>query len=133
MAVVYHGGRYLLFLIEDSMKTDKHSEHLNHSNHNTSNYQNSDREYFPVLKDESEPRNESTRPSKAEPISDGTYLILRLTHATVNALNYVLSMILMLVVMTYNPGLFLSVGVGYFVGDLIFYVKINDLIYDSCH
>ena len=46
-------------------------------------------------------------------------LFLRLIHALFTAINYGLSLLLMLVAMTYNPGLFLALIVGYFFGDLL--------------
>jgi len=46
-------------------------------------------------------------------------LFLRLMHASCTAINYGLSLLLMLVAMTYNPGLFLALVVGYFFGDLL--------------
>ena len=46
-------------------------------------------------------------------------LFLRLLHALLTAINYGLSLLLMLVAMTYNPGLFLALVVGYFFGDLV--------------
>jgi len=48
-----------------------------------------------------------------------TLLFLRLIHAFFTAINYGLSLLLMLVAMTYNPGLFLALVVGYFFGDLL--------------
>lgn len=47
--------------------------------------------------------------------------ILRVVHAFMSALIYGLALLLMLVAMTYNIGLFLSLVVGYFLGDLLFY------------
>jgi len=44
----------------------------------------------------------------------------RISHAALGAVQYALSLLLMLVVMTYNNGLFVALIVGYFVGELIF-------------
>ena len=52
-------------------------------------------------------------------LKNRTLLFLRLIHALFTAINYGLSLLLMLVAMTYNPGLFLALVVGYFFGDLL--------------
>jgi hypothetical protein len=66
--------------------------------------------------------------------------ILRLTHSLLSALMYGLALMLMLVSMTYNCGLFLALLVGYFAGDLIFYKSIlgsnqgsNQGLQHACH
>lgn len=45
----------------------------------------------------------------------------RLLHAFISAIQYGLSLMLMLVAMTYNPSLFVALITGYFVGDFLFY------------
>ena len=47
----------------------------------------------------------------------------RLLHAALSGLNYGLAMMLMLVVMTYNPNLFVALVVGYAIGDYYFFIK----------
>mmetsp|Transcript_35443 Transcript_35443/g.33632 ORF Transcript_35443/g.33632 Transcript_35443/m.33632 type:complete len:188 (-) Transcript_35443:392-955(-) len=47
--------------------------------------------------------------------------ILRIIHAFMSAVIYGLALLLMLVAMTYNVGLFLALLVGYFLGDLLFF------------
>ena len=49
-------------------------------------------------------------------------LILRVVHAFIAACIYGLTLLLMLVSMTYNCGLFLALVVGYFLGDLLFFM-----------
>lgn len=44
----------------------------------------------------------------------------RLMHAAFSGLLYLYALLLMLAAMTYNPGLFLALGVGYMVGELCF-------------
>lgn len=44
----------------------------------------------------------------------------RLMHAAFSGLLYLYALLLMLAAMTYNPGLFLALGVGYIVGELCF-------------
>jgi hypothetical protein len=66
-------------------------------------------------------------------ISEGMYFTLRICHALLSGCNYGLSLLLMMVAMTFNSGLFVALVVGYIVGDLIFYVKIKELTYEECH
>ena len=47
--------------------------------------------------------------------------ILRFTHSLISAASYGLALLLMLVSMTYNCGLFLALIIGYFIGDLLFF------------
>lgn len=47
--------------------------------------------------------------------------MLRLTHSLISAASYGLALLLMLVSMTYNCGLFLALVIGYFIGDLLFF------------
>jgi hypothetical protein len=48
-------------------------------------------------------------------------LILRATHAGLSGLSYMWSLLLMLVAMTYNPGLFVALVLGYALGDFLFF------------
>lgn len=48
-------------------------------------------------------------------------LILRATHAALSGLSYLWSLLLMLVAMTYNPGLFVALVLGYALGDFLFF------------
>ena len=49
-------------------------------------------------------------------------LVLRIVHALIASCIYGLALMLMLVSMTYNCGLFLALMVGYFLGDGIFFM-----------
>ena len=51
-------------------------------------------------------------------------LILRVLHSFVSAIIYGMALLLMLVSMTYNLGLFAALLVGYFIGDMMFYILI---------
>lgn len=50
--------------------------------------------------------------------------LLRVTHALLSGLSYCLALLLMLAAMTYNPGIFVALVVGYAVGDYLFYARI---------
>mmetsp|Transcript_21135 Transcript_21135/g.30285 ORF Transcript_21135/g.30285 Transcript_21135/m.30285 type:complete len:171 (-) Transcript_21135:161-673(-) len=56
-----------------------------------------------------------------------TLFLLRTLHAILNALTYALALLLMLVAMTYNCLLFLSLVMGYGVGDFLFCAKMFGL------
>jgi hypothetical protein len=62
---------------------------------------------------------------------------LRVAHAVLAGILYALGLMLMLVVMTYNPSLFLAVVVGFIIGDFIFFHKRNFATLDNgdmgCH
>jgi hypothetical protein len=66
-------------------------------------------------------------------------LILRVTHALMSAIIYGLALLLMLVAMTYNIGLFLALLLGYFLGDLLFFSMgiqsnyANSNLQQDCH
>jgi Ctr copper transporter family len=69
-------------------------------------------------------------------LSSRKFWILRLTHSLLSTLMYALALLLMLVSMSYNCGLFLALLVGYFAGDLIFYKSIlgsNHGLQHTCH
>ncbi len=48
-------------------------------------------------------------------------LKLRVLHGLVSGINYGFALLLMLIAMTYNPWLFVSLMIGYGIGDFIFY------------
>lgn len=65
-------------------------------------------------------------------------LILRVLHSFLAAITYGLALLLMLVSMTYNLGLFAALVVGYFIGDLLFYmISVNNqpvtTLQQECH
>ena len=47
---------------------------------------------------------------------------LRILHSALMASNYFLSLLLMLIAMTYNSMLFIALIIGYFMGDYLFYI-----------
>lgn len=57
---------------------------------------------------------------------------LRILHALLSGLNYGVALLLMLIAMTYNPGLFLALIFGYAVGDFLFFSKTRYSVYE-CH
>ena len=65
-------------------------------------------------------------------------MMLRLIHSFITATSYGVALLLMLVSMTYNRGLFLALIIGYFLGDLLFF-RYNHASFrnyeteDQCH
>ena len=61
---------------------------------------------------------------------------LRSVHSLIGTMHYGLSLLLMLVAMTFNSALFVALITGYFIGDLLFY-HLNPSVFDSdgasCH
>jgi hypothetical protein len=60
-------------------------------------------------------------------------IFYRLCHAIVAGLTYGLALLLMLIAMTYNRYLFLSLIIGYMLGDFLFYSKMRKLSGSDCH
>jgi hypothetical protein len=58
---------------------------------------------------------------------DSNVLLLRILHAIAHAFTYAMGLLLMLVAMTFNPGLFVVLICGYWVGDLLFEVLDDDM------
>ena len=65
-----------------------------------------------------------------------TQMNLRIIHSVLGAIHYGLSLLLMLVAMTFNSALFVALIIGYLIGDYIFY-HLNPIVFDSdgasCH
>ena len=55
---------------------------------------------------------------------------LRIVHSVLGAIHYGLSLLLMLVAMTFNSALFVALIIGYLIGDYIFY-HLNPIVFDS--
>ena len=58
---------------------------------------------------------------------------LRFIHALLAGVRYALALLLMLVAMTYNPGLFMALILGYIAGDFIFYWLSGNAPDSGCH
>ena len=125
--VSFHGLRYLITIVESNLVTS-----LN-KGETSENHTNSDVERGNA------PTGTGTRTGM-----ESTFLIgkkgsssgvvhhsfdkrqifmLRLSHASLSGLSYCLALLLMLVAMTYNSGLFLALVVGYALGDFIFFTR----------
>ena len=65
------------------------------------------------------------RNSNSKAVVGNIDLTLRIWHGFVSAINYGFALMLMLVAMTFNPVLFVSLMIGYGIGDFIFYPYIT--------
>lgn len=137
MAILFHGVRYLVFMIEEAM-VSKPSNKVTEQSPLLSNRKSSDDDVEANCCDEgivSPP--DQTRVSTAFSTAAGKFprnklLLLRLMHAIFSSMNYFVALILMLIAMTYNPGLLLALVFGYAIGDFLFFTKIKMEV-NECH
>ncbi len=121
-AMVFHGIRYLIYMIEDHMHPQKGIINKASRNliFNQQPYQsirhNSDEESQDNV-DEFRDLNETNN------LSTQKYMALRVFHAFLSALNYGLALLLMLVAMTFNPNLLVALMFGYAVGDFLYFSR----------
>lgn len=118
--ICWHGLKYLLTtFVEESIR---------HLVMNTKTNSHDDTEYANSGSPQgltASTKSDSSRLLLLEGKTSSTWkrlLILRVVHAFIAACIYGLALLLMLVSMTYNCGLFLALVVGYFVGDLLFFM-----------
>ncbi len=105
------------------------------SPHGNSTETNRNRNYSGAEKDRNTNNGLAGQTKKSSFFSeDFLNFLLRLLHSLVSALSYGLALMLMLVAMTYNPSLFLSLVVGYGLGDFLFFTLIRDRMnFVECH
>lgn len=118
--IAWHGLKHLqTTLVEENMKSVIQNSKV--MSHDDSDFVNNN------------PQIEATKlnsgsnfllPEGKASLNSRKFWILRLTHSLLSALMYGLALMLMLVAMTYNCGLFFALLVGYFAGDLIFFKSI---------
>lgn len=132
-AIVFHAIKFFTLVIEDTMHpaakptpaATRHTQ-VKATPYNLSNYQS---EHSPYSDRDVEQQSENTRlvesEFSAEPVrmSVEKYFGFRLLHALLSGLNYALALLLMLVAMTYNPGLFMALVIGYAIGDFLFFSR----------
>lgn len=75
-------------------------------------------------------RNET---SSVVSTSRNNAVAFRMMHALLGGISYGLAMLLMLVAMTYNPGLFMALVAGYVAGDFIFFRLSGSSPDSGCH
>jgi hypothetical protein len=150
LVIFYHANRYLLYMVEEKMngggrvrprKVLSDGASAAPAIRNGGQYQSMDSEENCCKDDRTSSsssllqnnRNDSVSKNTDDAMTDGMYLLLRVSHALISGGNYGLSLLLMMISMTFVPGIFLSLIIGYVLGDMIFYVKIKELTYEECH
>jgi hypothetical protein len=151
-AVIYHAIRFLVVMIEDMMFLKKPSSTLAteqspliRENGSYTNYRQTLVENDveggccsdAVHKKNDETVGEAMRDNVASQLLglDSPWRKkygLRLLHALLSGLNYGIALLLMLIAMTYNPGLLLALVFGYAVGDFLFFSKTRYSV-NECH
>ena len=119
--ILMHGLKYANLLVESSMSGERKDNSLFGGSHDN------DHIFFGY---------NSYKHRKSSGGGTNTQIHLRSVHSLLGATQYGLSLLLMLVAMTFNSALFVALIVGYFVGDLSFF-HLNHAIYDNdgalCH
>lgn len=128
-AIVFHGIKFLTLVIEDTMHpTEKPAPtpakpQSSATPYNLANYQSQHSPYTDRDVEQAETSRlvETEFTSNPAKLSVEKYFAFRLLHAVLSGLNYALALLLMLVAMTYNPGLFMALVIGYAIGDFLFF------------
>lgn len=143
-AVMYQAMRFLLYVVEDTMhpQADSSFSTLVESSlegrggrkgrtSDSGGYQlDSTHAENPLTSTGSS--STTKRPADADELSSTRYMWLRLLHSLLSGLNYGLALLLMLLAMTYNPSIFISLISGYALGDFIFFARMRPSS-ESCH
>ena len=145
-AVIYQAMRFLVYVVEDTMHpqidpsfstlVESSLEGEGHPVGGGAKGRASDaRGYQLAGTDPENPVVGTTapkRPTADDELSSTRYIWLRLLHSVLSGLNYGLALLLMLLAMTYNPSIFISLISGYALGDFIFFARMRPSS-ESCH
>ena len=118
-SILFHAVRYANQIVESTMLGDKRNFSIFGSQED-----NTESSIFGVSS------SRKYRKTHSSPDSN-----LRAVHSLIAAFNYGLSLMLMLVAMTFNSALFVALIFGYLIGDYLFF-HLNPVIFsenDSCH
>ena len=120
-AILMHGLKYANLLVESSIAGEKKNNSL------FGNMYDNDHMLYGY---------NSYRYKKSSGGGTNNIMHLRSVHSLIGTMHYGLSLLLMLVAMTFNSALFVALITGYFIGDLLFY-HLNPSVFDSdgasCH
>lgn len=145
-AVIYQAMRFLVYVVEDTMHpqidpsfstlVESSLEGEGHSVGGGAKGRTSDARGYQLAGTDPENPVASTtapkRPTADDELSSTRYIWLRLLHSVLSGLNYGLALLLMLLAMTYNPSIFISLISGYALGDFIFFARMRPSS-ESCH
>jgi hypothetical protein len=110
LCIVYHASRWLITSMEDEMRycRDAKYEHLIQNNNSTGEQK----------------RSIDSMLIESRLLYGVNPKLLKVYHSIAAGLQYGLALLLMLISMTYNSGLFLALMIGYGIGDFLFIDKI---------
>ena len=115
-AVIYQSLRFLVFVVEDTMHPPG-SSYSTFESVERGGYRSA--EAVPLT-------------NKEGVLSAEKYFWFRVLHSVLSAATYGLAIILMLMAMSFNPSIFISLVAGYGLGDFIFFARMRPTSLD-CH
>jgi hypothetical protein len=115
-AVIYQSLRFLVFVVEDTMHPPG-SSYSTLESVERGGYRSA--EAVPLT-------------NKEGVLSAEKYFWFRVLHSLLSAATYGLALILMLMAMSFNPSIFISLVAGYGLGDFIFFARMRPTSLD-CH
>jgi len=104
--------------LKDSYDPEVATEAVLHSNSNPDMRQRREELREPLTKEQSSFTYGST--GKLDKSANQMPIKVRLAYSAIAAFNYAYGLLLMLVAMTFNAGIFFALVVGYFLGDVLF-------------
>ena len=143
-AVIYQAMRFLIFVVEDTMHPQSLSSFstldsvmdssTRHGGDKGSAVTNPANRTDPQTGYQRASPSDDTAPlSSTSSGSSDRYIWLRLLHSVLAGLNYGLALVLMLIAMSYNPSILVSLISGYAIGDFIFFVRMRPTGNENCH
>ena len=132
-AVIYQSMRFLIFVVEDTMHPAAPSAADSLDASSTRAATKPPPQLSAGYQQTSRSEDGAVAPAPAAALSDERYLLLRLVHSLLSGLNYGLALLLMLMAMTYNPSIFVSLITGYAIGDFVFFVRMRPSANENCH
>ena len=143
-AVIYQAMRFLIFVVEDTMhpqslssfstldsvmdSSTRHGGDKGSAVTNPANRTDPQTGY-----QRASPSDDTATLSSTSSGSSDRYIWLRLLHSVLAGLNYGLALVLMLIAMSYNPSILVSLISGYAIGDFIFFVRMRPTGNENCH
>jgi len=143
-AVIYQAMRFLIFVVEDTMHPQSLSSFSTLDSVMDSSTRHGGDKGSAVTNpaNRTDPQTGYQRASPSDdtaPLSSTTsgssdrYIWLRLLHSVLAGLNYGLALVLMLIAMSFNPSILVSLISGYAIGDFIFFVRMRPTGNENCH
>ena len=144
-AVIYQAMRFLIFVVEDTMHPQSLSSFSTLDSVMDSSTRHGGGDKGSAVTNPANRTDPQTGYQRASPSDDTAplsstssgssdrYIWLRLLHSVLAGLNYGLALVLMLIAMSYNPSILVSLISGYAIGDFIFFVRMRPTGNENCH